>query len=117
MSALARRAVACKGWRWMPGMLTEFGDRYTPEGGAWCSETWRSWPTRYPRRSIKPDLEDPATRGCVLALVRAAWGDPYAYTYRLNNGKWRVWGAATHLPAAQGTTEAEALVAALENAP
>ena len=27
-----------------------------------------------------PDLTDPATLGCLLALVREAWADPYAYT-------------------------------------
>jgi len=80
------------------------------------------------------DLTDPATLGCLLALVRAVYGDPSLYV-RLSDttrrsdgvrawevlgwldpsrspdglgGSWRGWGYAT---------EAEALVAALEAAP
>ena len=104
---LAKRAVACPGWRWMPGMLTEHGNRYVAEG-------------RYPRRSVLPDLSDPATLGCLLALVREAWGDPYVYAMRLNVRR-QIW--VVHVPSdrhnihGEGATEAEALVAALEAAP
>ena len=56
---LARRAVASPHWRWMPGMLTEHGNRYVAEG-------------QYPRRSVLPDLTDPATVGCLITLVQEA---------------------------------------------
>jgi len=73
-----------------------------------------------------PDLDDPATLGCLLALVRAAWeprrgSDSIASTIQVGK-KWGVGArggsetlALIVLPTFD--TEAEALVAALEAAP
>ena len=127
MIELAKRAVACKGWRWMPGMLAvEWAapgmsltggrpvrvDEYWHEVGVWL-----------------PDLTDPATLGCLLALVRETYGEATAHT-RPFKGRWLVeredrpylydwlcscgtWGEGNgHVVG--GATEAEALVAALE---
>jgi len=70
-----------------------------------------------------PDLSDPATLGCLLALVREAWGDPHVYVLacasdwftvcspNAEGGKW-----IAH-PPIDGSTEAEALVVALDAAP
>jgi hypothetical protein len=122
--ALAKRAVACKGWRFMGGMLLAdaIGKQriYDDVAGEpyWSTDGWL------------PDLTDPATMGCLLALVREAvrsddrlWGgrvevhqdsrrlfvvvcpehDPNEFLY--------------HRWIASGESEAEALVAALEAAP
>jgi hypothetical protein len=64
MTTLAKRAVACAAWRWMPGMLTENGIRVVRgEEGVDFAGSDRDC----------PDLTDPATRGCLLELVRQAW--------------------------------------------
>lgn len=64
-----------------------------------------------------PDLTDPATLGCLLVLVREAYGDHRlaCVPWRLQWAVDRVWRRNGHL--AEGATEAEALVAALEAAP
>ena len=113
MIALSKRAVACKNWRWMPGMRwwtdDDRGrlDDYQPE--------YMGRPT-----DALPDLADPATVGCLIALVREAWGrddlGASRYKERWCVERWcgdiRVFQYGT-----QGDTEAEALVAVLEAAP
>ena len=124
MIALSRRAVACKGWRWMPGMRAVRVEEppFVSEGfdaskmlGRTCrvyevsesgsvrgsSDTFRTTSTAY-----APDLTDAATLGCLLALVREAWGDPTLCT-RFADGVWN----------GGYSTEAEALVGALEATP
>lgn len=118
---LARRAVACEGWRWMPGMLA-----HAPDSGVearvqkvdgevlevclpdWYGVTWLA-------HRVVPDLTDPATLGCLLALVREAWGDPYAFVGWFDP-HWKVIRCRTEsligCLAGRGDTEAEALVAA-----
>jgi hypothetical protein len=62
-----------------------------------------------------PDLSDPATLGCLLALVRKALGDPFVYLAPADG--WFVGRGARDGVIAEGATEAEALVVALEGAP
>lgn len=120
---LGRRAVACKHWRWMPGMLA----RYSADAWYRTSEVDS---VRIPvrvrppnPRSAWPDLRDPATLGCLLALVREAWADAGASVWRDHRTGlwcWMAQGAfhSVHCPGVDGyDTEAESLVAALEAAP
>jgi hypothetical protein len=83
--ALARRVVACKGWRWMSGMLTGHGRLFErrgllilQNGAPWvCVPDGQSaW---FEPVAALPDLTDPATLGCLLALVRKAWRCPTVY--------------------------------------
>jgi hypothetical protein len=117
MIELGRRAVACKGWRWMPGMLVRCGDwlpvrmvSVDAARAALLSE------------NAIPDLTDPATLGCLLALVREAWGDDWISTGRMayldGSSVWVVTMTfGQRLGTRQAETEAGALVAALEAAP
>ena len=114
--ALARRAVACKWWKWLPGMLVV------------GSLLHGQWPFRvlHPATDLRddpgalPDLTDPATMGCLLALVRQAWNDPHASVwydsaYWHSGNRWSWW--AKEQSRVDYDTEAAALVAALEAAP
>lgn len=138
MKELAQRAVACKGWLWLPGMRLRSLRKYLRIVGCNADGSYRlSWDD--PGRPVEgdtytiedlakatPDLRDPATLGCLLALVRAAWeprrgSDSIASAIQVGK-KWGVGARAGSetlalivLPTFD--TEAEALVAALEAAP
>jgi hypothetical protein len=116
---LARAAVASPHWRWMPGMRIAYAN--SDEAFRVCGEPayvdglyhahgipedWEAAPD-----DELPDFDDPATSGCLLALVREAWGAPDFYP-ELTNVGWRVFPDSALYP-----TEAAALVAALLAAP
>jgi len=114
MSDVAKRLVACKHFQWMRGMLGRGGSfgqllvrlRRGDEGRV-ASDVW-------------PDLTDPGTMGCLLALVAEAYGVALddVHVVRTTGMVWSVWifrsddssyRVATHEP-----SRTEALVAALE---
>ena len=131
LEELSRRAVACKHFRWIPGMLAlghskarvievEDGEPYFYADGY-----------RYPLVNDLPDLADPATLGCLLALVREAWNDPTLGLFAVRGGRSgrpaRVWAFEGRNPRRRGFdksianaffgSEAAALVFGLEAAP
>jgi len=117
LEALAHRAVACSRWRWMNGMLSAKGLRVTendPDGYVAGYYDGCSYIANCTKGSL-PDLSDPATLGCLLALVREAWGDPSVGIFRSALGQeWCVLIQKGGLQGFHAPTEAEALVAALE---
>ncbi len=100
---LGRRAVACKHWRWMPGMLDldgwrlirQLNDEGRPDWLVASPNNNRDFNHLREDEIAYPDLTDPVTMGCLLHLVRKAW-----------KGQYTVCGEAQ--------LTAEALVAALE---
>ena len=118
---LARRAIACKRWRWMPGMMSGKGLRVIQRDSDGYA-VWYYQDKWYMAELVPgtlPDLWDPATFGCLLALVRQAGG---AGVHLVPDGGWLVKGArlkngATVNLGIVAKNEAEALVAALEVAP
>ena len=143
--ALSRRAVACKHWRWMPGMLAfdAGGNQHRviehDEGREYVTTMLRDYNDAHCESSARavdltPVLDDPATMGCLLYLVREAWPDEwtdYAVPVHDGFGGW-TFGVITRNagPGQVNVTtvfassvfpwhpsEAEALVAALEAAP
>lgn len=142
MIELATRAVACKHWRWMPGM--GMWVRYKTGVAArgrflYRDETYMHLLTyddeagrpMKRRRLISdwsealPDFDDPATLGCLLALVRKAWPIAPATTahhgcYDPQRGHYHVWTCSyctgSSWEQTTGDSESEALLAALEAA-
>jgi len=134
MTDLAKRAVACKHWRWMPGMLIRtIGGPTDRIAGidatyihAWAesqqSENPRGMWIRYRRGRMEkhgvPDLTDPATLGCLLSLVESLHG--VAWLEPCPTIGWFCTYGKRGTPDKESTyamTRAEALVAALEAAP
>jgi len=84
---LGRRAVACDRWRWGPGMLAF--DASCPEKPARVIDASHTVVHQdedglmhegvLDGRPVVPDFRDPATRGCLLALVRDVLGEPCAF--------------------------------------
>lgn len=122
---LSRRAATCKGWRWLPGMLIQdwaSGIRYFWADDKWfhgIAEKSNTFMRITPAKSF-PDLTDPATLGCLMQLVREAYADQCACVFPIDYGPagvmWqvRLTASGRQVTARHYTTEAEALVAALE---
>lgn len=127
---LARRFVACKGWRWLGGMAYTmrddaglcFGRQRMTDGVLGLvamipiSVSDRQW-------EQLPDLSDAATRGCILELCREVWHDPYMHCQFIiaELKQPDCWMAIADCGIGRrefvGRTEIEALLAALEAAP
>ena len=140
---LGKRLVACKGFRWLPGMLCQ----RRMHTGEWVSMRLTDDTTVVDYRVVErnavpsmnqaaarimgegyitlngwvladdllPDLSDAATKGCVLQLVREAWGDPELFAVVMYDGRWSVRNPSSRVAYGEsGTTEADAMVAALE---
>ena len=114
LETLGRRAVACKHWRWMPGMtiLGSKGRRVVVLGLSGAPEATSGMSSRAIDPDELPDLSSPATLGCLLHLVEEAYGH---VGIMWSGGEWECWvdvgGSQFNFT---GLTKQEALVNALE---
>lgn len=150
---LGRRLVACKGFRWLPGMLcqrrlhtgewvsvrlteaenhTTVVDFRVVERGACAAlnqSAARIMGIGYATMSgwvladdLLPDLADSATKGCVLQLIREAWGDSTFHVWhsrQLDGWTWTAQGQHSSVYASPDVfaSEEEALLDAWEAVP
>lgn len=124
------RAIKCSAWRWMLGMTSIYKATYIKDkiwivNGNKIECDIQLYTAKNPD---VPDLRNPATTGCLQALVRKAWNDPYIHTrWSISESRWEVIrspvpGLTSHglehgRVAGTGLTEGQALAAALEAAP
>ena len=119
MRELARRLMSCPGWRWTGGMRCKDSGWRWRDGYLFAMDGTGDFIET--AGGCVPNLRDPATLGCLLALVREAHGEQCIHTTVDHEG-WSVvqrqrprdvWGRFL----ADGcNTEAEALGVALEAA-
>lgn len=60
---VSERAAACKGWRWIDGIRYREPERFAP--GHWVRVGPRLTSADRPSPYAVPDLDDPATLGCI----------------------------------------------------
>jgi hypothetical protein len=123
LEELARRAVACKRWRYLEGMRGwREGRRYRFVGHSIHNgqPVWVGWadPESGERCSSvnAPDFTDPTTIDLILPLVRAAWGEAGSCHDAGPRAMWRYYSPRGQLRA-EGQSRLRCLVAALEAAP
>ena len=135
LKRLGERAIACRGWHWMAGMMTLDGELAvyaTPPGSEWVGppmvDLWSAGGSVEAvqtggSRVVLPNLVHPTTSGAMLALVRAAWkDDTLSATFWEGEddgvaGGWDITAGDFSILGVQVATEAEALLLALEFAP
>ena len=77
----AIKLLSCSSFKWKSGMATACGTRLKK---GWQIDKWL--PSFSLEDSPVPDLSDPATKGCLLEIVRTVSGDLAAYCCKFEEG-------------------------------
>jgi hypothetical protein len=102
LKELAEYAVTLPDWRWMRGMVDSHDEIVKADI---ASAYWKT-------PDLLPDLKDPATVGCVMAMVRKKYGKHAFVRYSVSFDEWCV-GTSADILVEEMPTEAHALIAAL----
>lgn len=107
-AALARRLMRYEGFRWLPGMYccTRYAQDGETEHGRVVYIDGDGWPrfagdeyASFPGECCPLDLTDPATAGCLLALLHATGAEFHIEAPAADSGIWCCWlvldGSAT----------------------
>ncbi len=115
---IARRFVACRHWRWLPGMFAAGAGRVCSVSDAHMTvvNDKGHYAGLRDLRGYLPDLDDDLTRLGVLAVVRAAWGSWAEVSWSPGAAPFVVHIARAAVFTSAASEEA-ALLAALEAAP
>jgi hypothetical protein len=110
---LGKRIVKTPSFGWMPGMLAIPGE-YTLAKPIRLGDNRTEWPKDLLLRY--PDLKDPATKGCLLSMVRVLFGadDIYISTESTEGKKWGVFEGNDGIITNRHLSEEEAILAAFE---
>ncbi len=117
--SLSRELVLMDGWCWLPGMMAV---RWNPNGLYHGRREVRVEGEREIRIVSKwecvPDLQDAATLGAILKLVRELWKDQrICNIFDSDDGTWccGIWNDGLVLRGKSASTEAESLLNCIRN--
>ena len=119
---LGKKAIQIKSWSWMPGMLAIFVPDIDENKSAPIKERITESSVNKFNECNKygnwiPDLNDPATTGCLLELVRIASESPCAFPENMFDSKgpyWRMRTFKKSIEIGSYRSEAELFVDVLE---
>jgi hypothetical protein len=117
MGELAEYAVTLDRWEWMPGMTFRVSEaRIWRVADSSCAENLALFLSNGcavdVKQALAPDIEDPATIGCVMAMVRKKYGKHAFVRYSVSFDEWCV-GTSADIFIYEMPTEIHALIAAL----
>lgn len=120
LTILGQRAIKSPHWKWLQGMTAK-GTGIHEEDAAECQYVLGyddDYSQSYFLIEPLPDFSNPATLGCLLFMVRKAYDAPWIVTVcELAHHPDYIWRLDIDDESFVATSEAEALVAALEAAP
>lgn len=119
---LGNRLIKCKKFNWLDGMLVKNTHDFLEKSriigftnNAWLLKDTHSQSLHKDLNHFIPDVNDPATIGCLISLTRKAYNNPYLYIESsLQDHKKHFWLINNEYKTFKSLEEAETIVLALE---